>query len=167
MAKYPKLTEIGSLRRAALTDEQWRNLEDDPNGDGGMYGGSYTADQIKDVIKYAEERFVTIVPEIEMPGHVQAAVVAYPELSCKDGRRDLEVWTDWGVNEEALCVCHESAIRFMEDVLDEVADTFPGTYVHVGACVCVCVRVCVKEAILRFTGASSHPGECPPPPLLE
>eukprot|EP00299_Pterocystis_sp_00344_P007504 c2461_g1_i1.p1 GENE.c2461_g1_i1~~c2461_g1_i1.p1 ORF type:complete len:582 (-),score=135.05 c2461_g1_i1:62-1807(-) len=115
--KFPKLTEIGSQRK-------------------GNAGGFYTAEQIREVVEYAKSRYITVIPEIEMPGHVHAALASYPELSCAQNR-DLEVWTEWGVSDESLCVCHESAIKFMEDVLLEVAKMFPGNYIHVGGDECV------------------------------
>ena len=98
-------------------------------GDGTRYGGFYTQDEIRDVVAYARERYVTIVPEIEMPGHSLAALAAYPELACTPG--PFEVGTRWGVFEDIYCPKQET-FEFLENVLTEVMDLFPGEYIHIG-----------------------------------
>ena len=123
--KYPKLTEIGSQRKETVKD---RNLM--PYiGDGKPYGGFYTQEQIKDVVAYAQARYVTIVPEIEMPGHSLAALAAYPELGCTPG--PFEVSTTWGIFPDIYCP-KEETFTFLQDVLTEVIALFPGPYIHIG-----------------------------------
>jgi len=122
--KYPKLTEIGA----------WRTQLDTATGDSIRYGGFYTQEQIKDVVKYAADRFITIIPEIEMPGHARAALAAYPQFSCS-GKR-LPVATRWGVFDHVYCAGNDSTFLFLEDILDEVISLFPGKYIHVGGDEC-------------------------------
>ena len=101
--------------------------------DGKPYGGFYTQQDIKEVIAYATERFITIIPEIELPGHAQAAIAAYPELGCLDDT--LDVGTTWGVSENVFCP-KEETFEFLENVLNEVMDLFPGEYLHIGGDEC-------------------------------
>ena len=123
--KYPKLTEIGSQRKETILEKNF-----DPYvGDGKPYGGFYTQEEIKEVVAYAKERQVTIVPEIEMPGHSLAALAAYPELGCGPG--PYEVGTKWGVYDDIYCPS-ELTFEFLENVLTEVMELFPGKYIHVG-----------------------------------
>lgn len=117
--KYPKLTEIGSKR-----------IE----GEGYEYGGYYTQEQIKDVVKYAADRFITIVPEIELPGHEMAAIAAYPELSCKGEQGTPRII--WGVEDIVMCAGKEEPFEFMTNVIEEVAALFPGEYFHIGGDEC-------------------------------
>jgi len=113
--KYPKLTEVGA----------WRTEKD-----GSKYGGYYTQKDIKEVVQYAAERFITVVPEIEMPGHSSAAIAAYPELSCiKDENKTVP--NTWGVKKDIYCP-NEFTFQFLKDVLDEVCALFPARYVHLG-----------------------------------
>ena len=123
--KYPKLTEIGSVR--AESPAPWgRN-----KGDGKQYGPSfYTQEQIKDIVKYAQKRFITIVPEIEMPGHSIAALAAYPELGCTGG--PYKVRTRWGVEPDIYCAGNKKTYKFLEDVLTEVMALFPSEFIHIG-----------------------------------
>ncbi len=122
---YPRLTEV-----AAWRDETQIGHGSEPfNGDGQRYGGFYTKDEVRDIVAYAEARFVTIVPEIEMPGHATAAIAAYPELSCHGG--PVEVAKTWGVFEDIFCPT-EATFEFLETVLAEVVELFPGEYVHIG-----------------------------------
>ncbi|MBN2199760.1 MAG: family 20 glycosylhydrolase [Candidatus Aminicenantes bacterium] len=113
--KYPLLTEIGAWR----TDDA-----------GNRYGGFYTQDDIREVVAYARSRFVTVVPEIEMPGHSVAALAAYPELSCTGGPFDVP--TLWGVYKDVYCAGNDRTFAFLEDVLSEVIGLFPGPYIHIG-----------------------------------
>ena len=121
--KYPRLTEVGSRRRESQLGR------DEEKGDGTPHGGFYTQDDVREVVRYAAERFVTVVPEIEMPGHAQAILAAYPDLG--NTPAPVEVWTRWGISERVLSV-DERTIAFLTDVLAEVVDLFPSTYVHVG-----------------------------------
>lgn len=120
--KYPKLTEIGA----------WRGTGDD------RYGGYYTQDEVREIVAYAASRFVTVVPEIEMPGHCVAALAAYPELSCTGG--PFEVSTRWGVHSDVYCAGSEAPFEFLENVLLEVFEMFPSTYIHIGGDECPKVR---------------------------
>lgn len=122
---YPRLTEVGAWRAETMVEKNF-----DPYvGDGTRYGGFYTKAEVRDIVAYAQERYVTIVPEIEMPGHSQAALAAYPELACTDG--PFEVGTRWGVVEDIYCP-KEETFEFLENVLLEVMELFPGEYIHIG-----------------------------------
>lgn len=121
--KYPKLTEIGSKR---------------VDGEGTEYSGFYTQEQIKEVVAYASERFINVIPEIELPGHALAAISAYPELSCKGD--SLSPRIIWGVEEDVYCAGKEETFKFLEDVISEVVTLFPGEYFHIGGDECPKVR---------------------------
>ena len=125
--KYPKLTEIGSMRPETVKE---RNLT--PYiGDGIPHGGSYTREQIKDVVEYAKERHITVVPEIELPGHASAALAAYPQFGCKTDYK-FKVQTTWGIFKEVYCPTEET-FKFLEDVLEETIKLFPDSpYIHIG-----------------------------------
>ncbi|MBG7613051.1 family 20 glycosylhydrolase [Polaribacter sp. BAL334] len=124
--KYPKLQEIAAFRNETLIG----HYSDEPHQfDGKKYGGFYTQKEIKEIVKYASERQITVIPEIEMPGHSQAAIAAYPELGCTGNQ--LEVATKWGVFEDIYCT-KETTFQFLEDVIDEVVPLFPGKYIHIG-----------------------------------
>ncbi len=123
--KYPLLTAVGSKRKESIFEKNF-----DPYiGDKTPVEGFYTQEQIKDIVKYAALRHVTIIPEIEMPGHAQAALAAYPEFSCD--KEPTAVWTKWGVSEKIFCSKDET-IQFLKDVLDEVMELFPSQYIHIG-----------------------------------
>jgi len=137
--KYPKLQEVAAYRKETLIG----HYSDQPHQfDGKRYGGYYTQEEIKEIVAYASERYITIIPEIEMPGHSQAAIAAYPELGCASIRlrqaqshgsaeEKVEVATKWGVFEEVYCPT-EVTFKFLEDVIDEVVELFPGKYIHIG-----------------------------------
>lgn len=125
IARYPRLTTVGGCRRETMVEKHFNPYV----GDGTPHCGFYTRDEIRDVVAYAAERHVTIVPEIEMPGHAKAALAAYPELACTPG--PFEVRTTWGVDEDVFCPS-EATFAFLEGVLTEVMALFPGTYIHVG-----------------------------------
>jgi len=129
--KYPKLTKIGAWRNKTLIGH---SLEHPSKYDNKKHGGFYTQEQIKEVVEYASTRFITIVPEIEMPGHSVAALAAYPEYSCQGGK--FEVEANWGVFEDVYCAGKEETFQFLEDILAEVIDLFPGEYVHIGGDEC-------------------------------
>ena len=115
--KYPKLNGISS----------WRTEQD-----GTRYGGFYTKEQLRDLVAYAAERHITIIPEIELPGHSQAALAAYPQFAC-DGHNDkIEVVNDWGVFKEIYCAGNDSTFTLLEDILTEVMEIFPSKYIHIG-----------------------------------
>ena len=123
--KYPKLTEIGSVRAESPKPRRRRT------GDGKIYGPYfYTQDQIKDVVAYAKDRFITIVPEIEMPGHSVAALAAYPELGCTGG--PYKVRTRWGIEPNIYCAGNDKTFTFLQDVLTEVMELFPSEFIHIG-----------------------------------
>jgi hexosaminidase len=123
--RYPKLTQIGSRRRETIKLHFFVPYA----GDGVPHGGYYTQEQIKDIVDYARARYITVIPEIEMPGHAQAALASYPDLACTPG--PFEVSTVWGVHKDVFCP-KEETFRFLEGVLAEVTDLFPGPYVHIG-----------------------------------
>ena len=129
--KYPKLEKISAWRKETLIG----HYTDKPRRfDGKRYGGFYTKEEILDVIDYASKRSVTIVPEIEMPGHATAALSAYPELSCTGGPHEVE--TLWGIHKEVYCAGNEETFVFLENILREVSDIFPGPYIHIGGDEC-------------------------------
>lgn len=131
--KYPKLTEVGSKRAQTLVGNKF---ERSPYFfDGNPYGGFYTQEEIKDVVKFAEDHYVNIIPEIEMPGHATAAVTAYPNLSCFPDRQ-YKVVEYWGVFEDIFCAGKEETFTFLEDVLTEVMALFPSKYIHIGGDEC-------------------------------
>jgi len=124
--KYPKLTEVGAFRKETLIG----HYNDIPvRYDGKQYGGFYTQEDIKEIVAFATKHHVTIIPEIELPGHSQAAISAYPKLGCTGD--SIPVATTWGVFEEIYCP-KESTFSFLEDVLTEVMELFPGEYIHIG-----------------------------------
>ncbi len=123
--KYPKLTTIGSQREETMANKT-------------PHGGFYTQEEVKEIVKYATDRFITVIPEIEMPGHSLAALTAYPELSCTGG--PFEVGTVWGVFDDVYCAGNEKTFNFLEDVLDEVVELFPSKYIHIGGDECPKVR---------------------------
>ena len=124
--KYPLLNEISAYRNETLVG----HYSDQPHQfDGKKYGGFYTQKQIKEIVAYAHARHVTVIPEIEMPGHAQAAIAAYPELGCTG--KNVEVATKWGVFDNIYCT-NDKIFAFLEDVLDEVIPLFPSSYIHIG-----------------------------------
>lgn len=126
--KYPKLTQIGAWRKGSMIGKY-----DNQQFDTLRYGGYYTQEEIKEVVAYAQERHITIVPEIEMPGHAMAAIASYPFLSCTG--KQYDVARSWGVFDEVYCP-KDSTFAFLEDVLSEVMALFPGKYIHIGGDEC-------------------------------
>lgn len=126
--RYPELTKIGSQRSETVLGNN------SPAYDGTPYGGYYTQDQLRDVVTYAAERFIVIIPEIEMPGHASAALAAYPNLGCIG--EGYKVRTHWGVFPEVFCAGKESTFEFLQNVLEEVIKLFPSEYIHVGGDEC-------------------------------
>lgn len=130
--KYPKLTEIGSIRKKTMIAKEWDNYDNTP------YGGFYTQDEIREFVKYAQDRCITIIPEIDLPGHMMAALASYPELGCTGG--PYEVSGQWGVRDDVLCPGKEKTFEFIEGVLTEVMELFPSKYIHIGGDECPKVR---------------------------
>ncbi len=125
--KYPRLTSVGAYRKETLAGHA---SEQPPRFDGKPYGGFYTQDEVREIIAYASARHVTIIPEIEMPGHSQAALAAYPELSCTGG--PFETASTWNASHDIYCAGNEQTFEFLENVLSEVIDLFPSVRIHVG-----------------------------------
>lgn len=137
--KYPRLTEVGAWRSGT-----WRGHDECASTDDGIpHGGFYTQDQIRDLVRYAAERHITIVPEIEMPGHAQAALAAYLGFGCTEEK--IEVRTRWGISEHIYSPT-ENTFHFLEDILGEVLELFPGTFIHIGG----------DEAIKKQWDTSPH-----------
>ena len=126
--KYPKLTEIGAFRNGTMIGKDFKS------NDGIRYGGYYTQEQVKDIVAYAEKLGITVIPEIDLPGHMLGALAAYPELGCTGG--PYEVWTRWGISNEVLCPGKEAMFTFLEDVFTELMELFPSEYLHIGGDEC-------------------------------
>ena len=122
--KYPLLTKIGSIRKHTTLG---RNSSLDDNT---PYGGFYTQQQARDIVEYAKERYITVIPEIDMPGHMLGALAAYSELGCTGG--PYQVSGNWGVFDDILCAGNEKTYQFIQDVMDELMDIFPSKYIHLG-----------------------------------
>ena len=151
--KYPKLTEVGAWRSGTCIGKDF------DSSDGIRYGGFYTQDQMREIVAYAAERNITVIPEMDLPGHMVAALAAYPELGCTGG--PYEVWTRWGVSEDVLCVGKEETFNFLEDVLTEMLDIFPSEYIHIGGDECPKVRweTCpLCQARIKSLGLKAHDG---------
>ena len=128
--KYPKLTEVGAWRDSKVC--AWGDVKPD----GIRYGGFYTHEEIKEVVEYAKERFVEIIPEIDIPGHSQAAVASYPEFLACDPENKHEVWLSQGVSSDVINVANPLAVQFAKDVIDELIELFPFGYIHLGGDEC-------------------------------
>ena len=128
--KYPKLTEVGA----------WRHSKALAYGstvpDGERYGGYYTQEEAREIVNYAKERFIEIVPEVDIPGHSQAAVASYPELLACDPQNHHEVWLSQGVSADVINVASPKAVKFAKDVIDELTNIFPFGYIHLGGDEC-------------------------------
>jgi hexosaminidase len=127
--KYPNLTKVGSYRDRTLIGRYGSNTYDSIK-----YGGYYTQTQIKDIVQYAKERYITVIPEIEMPGHSTAALASYPFLGCTKG--PYKVMDTWGVLDDVYCAGNDSTFTFLQNVLDEVMQLFPSKYIHIGGDEC-------------------------------
>lgn len=155
--KYPKLTEIGSVRKETLVG----HLFESEVYDGTPYGEGcwFSQEQIREIIDYAAAKGIEIIPEIDLPGHMLAALAAYPHLGCTGGPYD--VWGRWGVADEVLCAGNEETMVFLENVLAEVAELFPSEYVHIGGDECPKVywEKCPKcQAKIRELGLKDTDG---------
>lgn len=133
--KYPLLTKVGSIRKQTLVG---KHEPTNHNYDGTPHGGFYTQEQIRDVVEYAADRFITVIPEIDIPGHMQAALTSYPELGCTGG--PYELWCRWGISDDVLCAGNDKSYEFLKDVMDEVMELFPSQYIHLGGDECPKVR---------------------------
>jgi hexosaminidase len=127
--RYPQLTEVSAWR--ADRGDKWDNAEPQRPGEKATYGGFYTKDDIREIVEYARQRFITIIPEIEMPGHSAELFSAYPELSCSGKRIPVQTGSYWP-NTDILCAGREETFTFLEGVLDEVIELFPGELIHIG-----------------------------------
>ena len=138
MKQYPELTEIGAWRDASVIGHNSNLYDSIP------HGGFYTQDELRDLVQYAADRYITIIPEIDLPGHMQAALATYPTMGCTGG--PYEVWKRWGISDDVLCAGNEEAMVFLENVLSEVMDVFPSEIIHIGGDECPKVRweVCPK-----------------------
>ena len=128
--KYPKLTEVGAWRDSKVC--AWGDVKPD----GIRYGGYYTHEDIKEVVEYAKERFVEIIPEVDIPGHSQAAVASYPEFLACDPENKHDVWLWQGVSSDVINVANPLAVQFAKDVIDELTELFPFGYIHLGGDEC-------------------------------
>ena len=155
--KYPKLTEIGSKRTETVIGRNSGEY------DGKPYGGFFTQEQAKEIVAYAAERYIIVIPEIDLPGHMQAALAAYPHLGCTGG--PYEVWRQWGVSDQVLCAGNDSVLTFIDDVLTEVMDIFPSEYIHVGGDECPksewvkCPKCQARIKALGIKGDAKHSKE--------
>lgn len=151
--KYPKLTEIGSHRDETVIGH---NL---PIWDCTPHEGYYTQEQCRDIVRYAAERHVTVMPEVDLPGHMVAALASYPDLGCTGG--PYEVWGLWGVADDVLCAGNPQVLQFVKDVLAEIIDVFPSPMIHLGGDECPKVRwtECPKcQAKIKELGIVEHDG---------
>ena len=154
--KYPRLTEVGAVRAGTCIKKDFSSHDGVPYGEG-MW---YTQDQIREIVAYAASKGIDVIPEIDLPGHMQGALAAYPELGCTGG--PYEVWTRWGISEDVLCAGNEKVYEFLEDVLTEVCDLFPYEYIHVGGDECPKVRweSCPKcQAKIKKLGLKDKDGQ--------
>ena len=150
--KYPKLTEIGSTRPRTLMDWSTREYDETP------HSGFYTQEEAKEIVKYAADRFITVIPEVDLPGHMMAALASYPELGCTGG--PYEIPCEWGVFPDVLCGGNAKALEFAKEVLNEIMDIFPSPYIHIGGDECPKVRwkECPKcQAKIRELGLKDTP----------
>jgi hexosaminidase len=146
--RYPKLTSVGAYRDGTIIGHH-----PGTGNDSTRYGGFYTQEQVKEVVAYAAKRYVTVVPEIEMPGHSSAALTAYPWLGCTGG--PYMVKQNWGVHKDVFCAGNDSVFTFLQNVLDEVIPLFPSKYVHIGGDECPkdAWKVCPKcQARIKALG---------------
>ncbi|NDV79555.1 glycoside hydrolase family 20 protein [Dysgonomonas sp. 511] len=155
--KYPELTKIGSQRAQTLIEKK------DGEYDGKPYGGYFTQNEAREVVEYAAKRFITVIPEIDLPGHMQAALASYPELGCTGG--PYKVAEDWGVFEDVLCAGNDTVYTFLENVFSEIIEIFPSEYIHVGGDECPkarwkeCPKCQAKIKALKLAADATHTKE--------
>lgn len=151
--KYPKLTEIGSIREHTVIGHNLPLHDDTP------HSGYYTQEECREIVRYAAERHITVVPEVDLPGHMVAALASYPELGCTGG--PYKTWTLWGVSDDVLCAGNPKTLEFICDVLAELIDVFPSSLIHLGGDECPKVRweQCPKcQAKISELGIKAHDG---------
>ena len=156
--KYPKLTTVAAERDETVIGRNSGEY------DGQHYGPFfYTQDECREIVAYAAERHITVIPEIDLPGHMQAALAAYPEYGCTGG--PYEVWKMWGVSDNVLCAGNDATLKFIEDVLDEIVEVFPSEYIHVGGDECPktqweqCPKCQARIKDLGIKGDDKHSAE--------
>lgn len=132
--RYPRLTEVGSIRKQTVIGRYDKSDESRNRYDGTPYGGFYTQDDIREIVAYAAERYIEVIPEIDMPGHMLGALASYPQLGCRG--EGYEVWTHWGISKDVLCAGKEATFEFVENVLAEVLELFPSKLIHIGGDEC-------------------------------
>ncbi len=130
--QYPELTSIGSVRKGTMIGRDFSSNDSIP------VSGYFTQEEAHEVVRYAAERHIQVIPEIEMPGHMQGALAAYPQLGCTGGPYDVIGW--WGISDDVLCVGNPEVVKFCENILDEIMDIFPSKYIHIGGDECPKVR---------------------------
>ena len=151
--KYPKLTEVGAWRDSKVLG--WGDVKPD----GQRYGGYYTRKDVKEIVEYAKERFIEIVPEVDIPGHSQAAVASYPEFLACDPENKHEVWLWQGVSGDVINVANPKAVQFAKDVIDELTEMFPFGYIHLGGDECPTgkwERNSDCQALLKEIGSTNY-----------
>ncbi len=136
--KYPLLTSVGGTRKETIIGKPAWEKDGTPSKndkyDGTPYGGVYTQEDVKEIVAYAQSKYITVLPEIEMPGHSLAALAAYPQFSCTGGT--FETFTKWGISDDVYCAGNDSTFSFLEDILTEVMPLFPGKFIHIGGDEC-------------------------------
>lgn len=154
--KYPRLTEVSAFRDRTI-------IRKGPDFDETRYGGFYTREQIRDVVAYAAQKGINIIPEVDLPGHMVAVLAAYPELGCTGG--PYKVWDRWGIADDVLCAGNEQIYTFLEDVLEEVMELFPSKFIHIGGDECPktrwhdCPKCQAKIKELGITGDGKFSAE--------
>ncbi|MGM9804195.1 MAG: beta-N-acetylhexosaminidase, partial [Muribaculaceae bacterium] len=155
--KYPQLTQVGAVRPRTLINQQTMTYDETP------HSGFYTQQQAREVVEYAAQRYITVVPEVDLPGHMMAALVAYPQLGCTGG--PYEIPCRWGVFPDVLCAGNDATLQFAKDVLNEIMDIFPSPYIHIGGDECPktrwkeCPKCQAKIKELNLTDTPQHSKE--------
>ncbi len=155
--KYPRLTEIGSVRSETVIGKNSGKY------DGIPHGGFYTQDEAREIVAYAAERYINVIPEIDMPGHMLGALASYPELGCSGG--PYEVWKRWGISDDVLCMGNDKTFAFITDVLNEIMEIFPSKYIHIGGDECPktnwkkCTKCQTKITELGLVSDEHHTAE--------
>ena len=155
--KYPELTVVGSTRSQTMLGKEWNKF------DGKPHGGFYTQQEMKELVKYAAERNITIIPEIDLPGHMVAVLATYPKLGCTGG--PYKVRETWGVAEDVLCAGNDETYDFIKNILEEVTEIFPSEYIHIGGDECPknswkkCSKCQAKIKALGIKGDAKHTAE--------
>ena len=155
--KYPGLTEIGSKRPETVIGHNTEEY------DGIPYGGFYTQAEAREIVAYAKDRYINVIPEIDLPGHMLGALSAYPELGCTGG--PYAIWRRWGVSPDVLCIGNDKTLTFIKDVLTEITEIFPSKYIHIGGDECPktswekCPKCQARIKSLGLVADSKHTAE--------